>query len=103
VLTRFLYANRYPPTDQVRGHASLENALTIPLRALALTTRVLLLLARLRATTLLLTGLLARVLILLARLVLVGHLQLSFVEDARTTPWIGRWFRHKPGSTLIIA
>src|SRR6266850_1045473 len=27
VLTRFLYANRYPPTDQVRGHASLENAL----------------------------------------------------------------------------
>src|ERR1700733_2713567 len=28
-LTRFLHANRYPPTDQVRGHASLESA-TIP-------------------------------------------------------------------------
>jgi len=27
VLTRFLPANRHPPTDQVRGHASLENAL----------------------------------------------------------------------------
>src|ERR1700736_726542 len=27
VLTRFLYANWCPPTDQVRGHASLENAL----------------------------------------------------------------------------
>jgi len=27
VLTRFLHANRYPPTDQVRGHASPENAL----------------------------------------------------------------------------
>src|SRR5579872_1691739 len=27
VLTRFLHANRYPPPDQVRGHASLENAL----------------------------------------------------------------------------
>jgi hypothetical protein len=26
-LTRFLHANRYPPTDQVQGHASLENAL----------------------------------------------------------------------------
>jgi hypothetical protein len=26
-LTRFLDANRYPPPDQVRGHASLENAL----------------------------------------------------------------------------
>src|SRR6266480_1124028 len=28
VLTRFLHANRYPPPDQVRGHASLKNALT---------------------------------------------------------------------------
>jgi hypothetical protein len=27
VLTRFLHANRYPPTDQVQGHASLENVL----------------------------------------------------------------------------
>jgi hypothetical protein len=27
VLTRFLHANRSPPTDQVRGHASLENAI----------------------------------------------------------------------------
>src|SRR5215470_15292282 len=27
VSTRFLHANRYPPPDQVRGHASLENAL----------------------------------------------------------------------------
>src|SRR6185437_14821706 len=27
VLTRFLHANRYPPSDQVRRHASLENAL----------------------------------------------------------------------------
>jgi hypothetical protein len=27
VLTRFLHANRYPPPDQIRGHASLENAL----------------------------------------------------------------------------
>src|SRR5262245_61608944 len=26
VLTRFLHANRVPPPDQVRGHASLENA-----------------------------------------------------------------------------
>jgi hypothetical protein len=26
-LTRFLCANRCPPTDQVRGHASLENAM----------------------------------------------------------------------------
>src|ERR1700738_3238912 len=26
-LTRFLHANRYPPPDQVRGHASLENAM----------------------------------------------------------------------------
>ena len=26
-LKRFLHANRYPPSDQVRGHASLENAL----------------------------------------------------------------------------
>ena len=25
-LTRFLHANRDPPSDQVRGHASLENA-----------------------------------------------------------------------------
>src|SRR6266581_8523313 len=23
----FLYANRYPPPDQIRGHASLENTL----------------------------------------------------------------------------
>src|SRR6202011_615565 len=28
-LTRFLDANRYPPSDQVRGHASLENALVL--------------------------------------------------------------------------
>src|ERR1700744_580310 len=28
-LTRFLHANRCPPTDQVRGHASLENALAL--------------------------------------------------------------------------
>ena len=28
-LTRFPYANRYPPPDQVRGLASLENALPI--------------------------------------------------------------------------
>src|ERR1700722_4094453 len=27
VLTRFLDANRFPPPDQVRGHASLENAM----------------------------------------------------------------------------
>ena len=27
VLTRFLYANPFPPPDQVRGHASLENAI----------------------------------------------------------------------------
>jgi hypothetical protein len=27
VLTHFLYANRFPPPDQVRGQASLENAL----------------------------------------------------------------------------
>src|SRR5579871_4022515 len=27
-LTRFLHANRYPPPDQVRGHASLENAMS---------------------------------------------------------------------------
>jgi hypothetical protein len=27
-LTRFLDANRFPPPDQVRGRASLENALT---------------------------------------------------------------------------
>src|SRR6202163_2352332 len=27
IWTRFLHANRYPPLDQVRGHASLENAL----------------------------------------------------------------------------
>src|ERR1700732_4035778 len=26
-LTRFLHANRFPPPDQVRGHASLENAI----------------------------------------------------------------------------
>src|SRR6202011_2486605 len=26
-LTGFLHANRYPPPDQVRGHASLENAM----------------------------------------------------------------------------
>jgi hypothetical protein len=26
ILARFLRANRFPPTDQVRGHASLENA-----------------------------------------------------------------------------
>ena len=29
ILTRFLDANRFPPTDQVRGHASLENALLV--------------------------------------------------------------------------
>src|SRR5215212_6956929 len=29
VLTRLLYANRIPPPDQVRGHASLENAKAI--------------------------------------------------------------------------
>ena len=29
-LTRFLHANRYPPPDQVRGHASLENAMLNP-------------------------------------------------------------------------
>jgi hypothetical protein len=29
VLTRFLHANRYPPPDQVRGHASLENAMDL--------------------------------------------------------------------------
>jgi hypothetical protein len=33
-LTRFLDANRPPPTDQVRGHASLENALNNPRRRL---------------------------------------------------------------------
>jgi ElaB/YqjD/DUF883 family membrane-anchored ribosome-binding protein len=27
VLTRFLHANRYPPSDRVRGHVSLENAI----------------------------------------------------------------------------
>src|ERR1700722_8863563 len=34
-LTRFLNANRFPPPDQVRGHASLENAFKAlrPLRA----------------------------------------------------------------------
>ena len=32
ILTRFLHANRFPPTDQVRGHASLENALLTPSR-----------------------------------------------------------------------
>jgi hypothetical protein len=51
------------------------------LRGLALTVRILLLLAGLGAAALLLlTGLLARVLILLARLVLVGHLEISVVE-----------------------
>src|SRR5258708_36951374 len=29
VLTRFPSASRYPPTDQVRGHASRENALAV--------------------------------------------------------------------------
>src|SRR6202040_51925 len=36
VLTRFLDANRYPPTDQVRGHASLENALVVGPRTASL-------------------------------------------------------------------
>src|SRR6185437_12279075 len=35
VLTRFLHANRRPPTDQVRGHASLENALDHPAHFIA--------------------------------------------------------------------
>jgi hypothetical protein len=59
-----------------------DETLAIPLRGLALTVRILLLLAGLGAAALLLllTGLLARVLILLARLVLVGHLEISVVE-----------------------
>jgi hypothetical protein len=59
------------------------------LRGLALTVRILLLawflllltlLAGLRAAALLLAGLLTRILVLLARLVLVGHLEISLVE-----------------------
>jgi len=58
--------------------------LAISLRGLlALTARILLLLAGLGATALLLlAGLLARVLILLTRLVLVGHLEISVVGGA---------------------
>jgi hypothetical protein len=48
--------------------------------ALALTVRILLLLAGLLAAALLLAGLLGRILVLLARLVLIGHLEISFVE-----------------------
>jgi hypothetical protein len=48
--------------------------------ALALTVRILLLLAGLLAAALLLTGLLGRILVLLARLVLIGHLEISLVE-----------------------
>jgi hypothetical protein len=51
--------------------------------ALALTVRILLLLAGLLAAALLLTGLLARILVLLARLVLIGHLEISLVERSR--------------------
>jgi hypothetical protein len=40
VLTRFLCANRYPPTDQVRGHASLENAIAHPLPTVCTTRTV---------------------------------------------------------------
>jgi hypothetical protein len=50
---------------------------------LALTVRILLLLAGLLATALLLTGLLARILVLLAGLVLIGHLKISLVERSR--------------------
>jgi hypothetical protein len=51
-----------------------SSELAVPLALLALTVRVLLLLAGLLAAALLLAGLLTRVLILLARiLVLVGH------------------------------
>jgi hypothetical protein len=51
---------------------------------LALTVRILLLLAGLLATALLLTGLLARILVLLAGLVLIGHLKISLVERSRS-------------------
>jgi hypothetical protein len=47
---------------------------------LSLTVRILLLLAGLLAAALLLTGFLARILVLLARLVLIGHLEISLVE-----------------------
>ena len=50
---------------------------------LALTVRILLLLAGLLAAALLLTGLLARILVLLAGLVLIGHLEISLVERSR--------------------
>ncbi|HEY3793772.1 MAG TPA: hypothetical protein VGM09_18220 [Bradyrhizobium sp.] len=59
------------------------------MRGLALTVRILLLLAWFRTAALLLAGLLSRILILLARLVLltrltrlvlVGHLEISVVE-----------------------
>jgi hypothetical protein len=60
--------------------------LAIPFRGLALTARILLLLAGLRATALLLLArLLARGLILLTRLtrlVLIGHLEISVVGSA---------------------
>jgi hypothetical protein len=70
--------------------------LAIPLRGLARTIRILLLLAGLRAAALLLTGLLSRGLILLtrlARLVLIGHLEISVVEtQSGATRWRCRWF-----------
>jgi hypothetical protein len=50
---------------------------------LSLTVRILLLLAGLLAAALLLTGFLARILVLLARLVLIGHLEISLVERSR--------------------
>jgi hypothetical protein len=50
---------------------------------LALTVRILLLLAGLLAAALLLTGLLGRILVLLAGLVLIGHLKISLVERSR--------------------
>jgi hypothetical protein len=95
--------------------SELATALALLIRPLALTVRVLLLLAGLLAAALLLAGLLAgllaRVLVLLARvLVLVGHRDLPLLN---ATFWLNVtevdnpqpriWFREKSRSIGIIA
>jgi hypothetical protein len=79
--------------------------LAVPLRGLTLAAGILLLLARLGATALLLTGLLARILVLLAGvLILVRHLEISSVERRMETTWNNRdWLREHPCSMVIFA
>jgi hypothetical protein len=77
--------------------------LALLIRILALTARILLLLAGLLTAALLLAGFLTRVLILLARiLILIGHRGSPLLNVTRDNPNAPQWFQGNSGSAVLL-